>query len=195
MIRTITRLLPTTAFLILSVQLTAQTVFEPTAGSSLTIAGSSTLHDWEMTSEKPSGEATITITDGQLSDIRALEIVMDVKTLKSGKGQMDNNAYKALMADQYPSVYLELITTESITSDQVSAKVKLTVAGVTRIINMKTRYKIFNDQIGFSGSHPIKFSDFNLDPPTAVLGTIRTGNDLTLSFYLILKSTLKITKS
>lgn len=108
---------------------------------------------------------------------------------------MDNNAYKALMADKYPSVYLELITTESITSDQVSAKVKLTVAGVTRIINMKTRYKIFNDQIGFSGSHPIKFSDFNLDPPTAVLGTIRTGNDLTLSFYLILKSTLKITKS
>ncbi|OJV49570.1 MAG: hypothetical protein BGO40_10135 [Chryseobacterium sp. 39-10] len=59
-----------------------------------TVAGTSTLHDWTMTSQQ--GTFSGTVAGNVINDIK---YTMNSKTLKSGKSAMDNNAYKAMQAD------------------------------------------------------------------------------------------------
>jgi len=55
------------------------------------VEGTSNIHDWEMTSEKAVG--TVQSSNGTISEI---SIEIPVKSLESGKGGMDKNAYKHL---------------------------------------------------------------------------------------------------
>jgi len=172
----------------------AQATYSLDVDPELKVSGTSTIHDWEMTANSASGMAKITIENDRLINISFLEITMLARSLKSGKGAMDTNAYKALKADRHPSIFFELIEVEKIANKQVTAKGKLTLSGASRVVILDVNYEINSDQLWFSGKHNIKFSEFNIDPPTAVFGTIKTGDDLTLSFNVIFKSTTKITK-
>ena len=173
----------------------SQTVYSLGPGPELKVSGTSTLHDWEMISTDATGEVRLTIANSKLITISSLTVILPARSLKSGKGQMDTNAYKALKADKFRSILFELTEVEKIADNIIEVTGKLTIAGTTRPINLKVRYGVGNHEIQFSGEYPTKFSEFNIDPPTAVFGTIKTGNDLKLSFNVTFKSTTKITKS
>ena len=183
------------AFTITSMQLNAQTTFALASASEFNVSGTSTIHDWKMTSATASGEATITVIGNKLTGIETLKVSMVVRTLKSGKGQMDNNAYKALKADKYPVITLELIEVLTISYNKIKASGKLTIAGTTKLVTVETEYNLSGNSITISGLVPITFTQFNIEPPTAVFGTIKTGDDLQLSFNLTFRPTNKITKS
>jgi polyisoprenoid-binding protein YceI len=40
----------------------------------------------------------------------------------------------------------------------------------------------------FRGTHQLKMSDFNMRPPTAMMGAVRTGDEVTISFKLTARS-------
>ena len=61
-------------------------------------------------------------------------------------------------------------------------KGKLTIAGASKTIPLEATYSIEGESVTFSGSIDILFSEYNVAPPTAVFGTIKTGDELTLSF-------------
>ncbi|MCB0855839.1 MAG: YceI family protein, partial [Bacteroidetes bacterium] len=62
-------------------------------------------------------------------------------------------------------------------------KGQLTIAGVTKTITLNADCKVSdNGQITCTGSKKIKMSDYGIDPPTAMFGTIKTGDDLTIVF-------------
>ena len=44
-----------------------------------------------------------------------------------------------------------------------------------------------DNTVTVTGTEKISMKDFSIDPPTFMLGTIKTGNDITLSFNLTLK--------
>ena len=67
---------------------------------------------------------------------------------------------------------------------------KLTIAGVTRDAQVTAVCKPGpGNTLTVTGSQKISMKDFSIDPPTFMLGTIKTGNDITLSFNLTLKRT------
>lgn len=179
---------------VVCIPVSAQVIYSIEVSPELKVEGTSTIHDWEMISNTASGTARITTQKDKLISIDALEVVMPVRSLKSGKGAMDTNTYKALKSDLYPTIIFELMDVEKIDEKQVLAKGKFTISGTKRDANLVVIYEITDDKIQFSGEHAIKFSEFNLDPPTAIFGTIKTGDDLTLSFNVTFKSTTKITK-
>ncbi|NVJ86694.1 MAG: YceI family protein [Algoriphagus sp.] len=147
------------------------------------VSGTSTLHDWDMVAEGGvSGQAMMNIADGKLSGIQSLTLTMDAKALKSGKSSMDKNAYEAIMADKFPKITFQLSQVEQITPTAIKAKGKLIIAGNSRDVNLEVNYSIKGNQVSFSGKQDITFNQFALEPPTAVFGTIKTGNELTLSF-------------
>lgn len=61
-----------------------------------TVSGTSTMHDWTMTST--SGTFSGTVAGNAINNI---QYNLGAKTLKSGKGAMDSNAYKAMKADKF----------------------------------------------------------------------------------------------
>src|ERR671921_529393 len=64
------------------------------AAGTIAINGTSTLHNWEMTAQKPTCEALfIQNGTGAITDLSALSFTLPAESLKSGKGPMDKNAY------------------------------------------------------------------------------------------------------
>jgi polyisoprenoid-binding protein YceI len=175
-------------------QVRAQQAYSLEQEPQLKVEGTSTIHDWEMVSSRATGTAQASFNDDGSFNITSLYVALPVKSLKSGKSQMDVNAYKALKADKFSEIRFELAEVLAITSSTIRATGKLTIAGTSRTISVEVKYALKDETIQFSGTKSIKFSEFNIDPPTAILGAIRTGDDLELSFNVIFKSTTKITK-
>ncbi len=159
----------------------AQQNYVISGAQELKITGTSTIHDWDMVAtDGIKGTARMEMKNGKLEDIKSLKVEMPAKSLKSGKSSMDKNAYEALKANKFPNIIFEMTELIQINEERVKAKGKLTVADNSKIIPVEVEYRISGNQIHFSGSEQITFKDFGLEPPSAVLGTIKTGNELTL---------------
>lgn len=95
---------------------------------------------------------------------------------------MDDNAYKALHTNKYKTIIFRITSIKN-EGSKLIAYGKLTIAGVTNNIQISTDYKFDNDgQMTISGSVTLKMTDYKIDPPTAMFGTIKTGDDITVSF-------------
>ena len=102
---------------------------------------------------------------------------MTLKTasVKCGTAKMDEIAYESLKANKFQDIVFTL------TSFRTLATGNLTIAGTTKPVtcNVETSTKTGSAQL--TGEANIKFTDFNIKPPTALLGTVKTGNELKLS--------------
>jgi len=158
----------------------------------LIISGTSTLHDWTMKDVKADCSATIDLDpSGQVNTLTALVFSTPVNALKSEHSSMDNNAYKALKSDKNPSI---TYTMTSVTLAQTTAgttltcKGKLTIAGATRDEDLVAVCKANPDgTLTVTGTKPISMQQYQINPPTFMLGTVKTGNDIVLTFNLRLK--------
>jgi hypothetical protein len=159
----------------------------------LTINGTSTLHDWSMTSIKAQCEALLDLnTAGQITGAHSIRFSTPANALKSEHTSMDNNAYKALKADQAPLISYTATSVNVAAApggaSTVTVTGKLTIAGMTRDAQIVAICQPNPDNtIAVSGKENISMKEFSIDPPTFMLGTIKTGNDITLSFKLTLK--------
>ncbi|MTI38391.1 YceI family protein [Fulvivirga lutimaris] len=153
--------------------------------SKLEVLGTSTLHDWEEVAEEMSGDAVISLENDQIS-IETLKFSVPVKALKSDHGAMDKNTYEALKSSKHPNIYYELKEVKSIEKNGQDYSLKtsgnLTIAGVTKNIEMTVTSKPVGNTISFSGKVDFKMTDFKVDPPTALLGTVKTGDEITIQF-------------
>ncbi len=154
----------------------------------VSILGTSNLHDWDEKVKNVSGTTTVDWnTDGSF-DLHGIDIKMEVKSIKSESSAMDKNTYKALKADAYPfiTVTLNKPITDIVgkaAGTTVTAKANVTIAGVTKVMDMQIQIKILaTGKLTFEGSQRIKMSDFGLTAPKALLGTLKTGNEITIQF-------------
>jgi hypothetical protein len=188
------------AFIILAgtAPLTAQDIYEINSYSkatSITVSGTSNIHDWNMTSPALVCSALMAYDNtGSAStlNVSKFEFSVAVKTLKSGKGKMDDKTYTALKADKHSIITYKLIsaTASSYKKDgfNIQSTGTLTIAGVTKQIDMMVACQVKPDgTIICVGSKKLKMTDYDVQPPTALLGTITSGNDITISFILDLK--------
>jgi polyisoprenoid-binding protein YceI len=154
----------------------------------VTILGTSNLHNWNETVGIVSGDGSVTWNADGSFDLDAINLKMQVNSIKSDMGSMmNNNTYKALKADNNPEIIFTL--TEPIKSIKegsgttISAKGTLTIAGKAQPITMAVKVSIQNHNLlSFVGSQTIKMTDYGISPPTALLGTLRTGNEITINF-------------
>ncbi|WP_111310018.1 YceI family protein [Confluentibacter sediminis] len=158
--------------------------------SSLTVLGTSSLHDWHIVAENQSGKITFkNLEAGQIEKL-AIEIVSE--SLKSGKGAMDKNTYKSLNTDKYKTITYQLVEVKEVTNKGggkflVSTQGDLTITGVKKRIPLDFSITISGNKITLVGQKQIKMTDFKIDPPKALFGTITTGDDITIKFSNIFK--------
>jgi polyisoprenoid-binding protein YceI len=174
--------------LMIAVNAQAQEYFMlQTNNSKLVVEGTSTVHDWEVEATEFSAETLVKLDENAVSHIEHVEFSTPATSLKSGKRLMDNKAHEALKANKFPEIKFALKNPESITlsGEQATVNGLLTIAGKTREVQMTVDLDMKNEQtLGVSGQVPVKMSDFNIDPPTAMMGTIKAGNDVMVKFDL-----------
>lgn len=150
--------------------------------SKFVVAGTSTLHDWEMVSEKGKGEAAFKFMDGAFYSIESLEVALKGESLKSGKDKMDKNAYEALETEKHPTIRFDLDRVISIENDLLRLKGDFSAGGKTKKEIIDVQVKELEDSILLTGSFDITFTEYDMEPPSALMGTVNTGNELSISF-------------
>ena len=102
---------------------------------------------------------------------------------------MDDNAYKALNSEEYKEIVFKLIYAKVSTTNNNKYLVKtvgnLIIAGVTQKVTMDV-YCVINSNgtITSSGTYKLKMTDYNVKPPSFMLGVMKTGDDITLNFSM-----------
>jgi hypothetical protein len=158
------------------------------------VSGTSNLHDWTMEAKSISCSAKFHFITGndRPESLTALTLSVPVQDLKSGKSSMDSRAYTALKAQQFTAIEFVLtsatITPAEKNQFQVKSMGSLSIAGVTKPVAMNAACLVKADgTITCSGSAKLKMTDYQIKPPTFMLGTLKTGNDLTIDFTLVVK--------
>jgi polyisoprenoid-binding protein YceI len=166
--------------------------YEVNSDFMMKIKGSSNVHDWESTIEKMDGTASISFNDSGEISIASCEVTIPVNAIKSSKGnRMDKKTMKALNEKEFPSITYSLIRCDNIvmTDGQFSAQTtgNLIVSGATKLIDMEITGKTMDDgRIEITGAKDMRMTDFNISPPTALLGTMRTKDEITIEFRVTL---------
>lgn len=152
--------------------------------TTFSVLGTSTLHDWEMKSSAGTGTANFTIVNSKLTEIESLSITLLAESIKSEKKSMDKVAYETLKTDKQKNIKYVLKSAEKVNETTWELTGTYTIAGVSKILKTTVKTAITKDGVNMQGSNKITFTDFGMKSPTALLGTIKTGQDLTLKFNL-----------
>ncbi len=152
--------------------------------SSITIDGTSNVHDWTENVEMIKGTLGAKIENNKLISIDALTLTVPVKSIKSGKSAMDKNTYKALNEKEYPNISFTLESAKVLV-DVIECIGVFKVAGTVKKMKFRTKYSVVNNELIIKGSSSFNMTDFNVDPPTALLGTMTTGDKVTINFNLV----------
>ena len=159
----------------------SQTKYVLSASPEFKVEGGSTLHDWHMISKTAKGEGLFVVETGQFKTAKSLSISFQAETLKSGTKGLDTNAYKALNTEKNKEIRFVL---KELTGSGTSfvAKGDLTIAGVTKPVSFPVKMTSSSGKFTFEGSMSTKLTNFNVTPPTALMGTVKTEDDIKLSF-------------
>lgn len=155
--------------------------------SSITLKGTSTLHNFECSSK--TFEGTITLDVAGRSFVSA-DITIPVKSIHSDNSSMDDNMYDALKADKYPDIHFSLASSDSMriartgaADTNVHLQGTLTIAGKQRSIDLQiAATKLSNGVLTVKGTKKLLMTDYGIDPPTFMLGVLKTGNEVTIEF-------------
>lgn len=154
--------------------------------SKVVVFGTSNVHDWTVEAKAMNGTANYTVESNVLKAIPKLNFSVEVEQLKSGKKGMDENTYKALKSKSFKTIDYALVKVNSITASGTNYTIEtsgdLTIAGVTKRVNIIFTAAISGKKMILTGKYKIDMTSFNVEPPKALMGTIKTGKDVTVDF-------------
>ncbi len=187
-------------FLLISFSFT-QVSYKVDEGSTMTITGTSTLHDWTSKVNEINGDFVFKneIQDKKLpksgSIVEQIKMVIPVLSIESPRGStMDKKTYNALKSEQNPNMIFEVksdnierIIDKSVEKFLLKVTGDLTVAGFTKEITIDLEgQKLPSGQLKFLGAYPIDMVEYEIEPPSAMFGQIKTGKDVVIDFDLLL---------
>jgi|GEM_PF-596650 len=171
-----------------------RTLYIGAPGSKVVVRGHSTLHDWSVTSNTLNGKLILAghwrTTHGQAISIELLHLSIPVATLKGSDGSgMTKTIMHALHRKQHPTI--TFIVTHAKLQPQQKPNAGtylfrtaglLKINGIMRKEAMTLRVgPLANGSLTVQTLVKLKMRDFNVTPPTAMFGIIRSGNAITVS--------------
>ncbi|MFL5500039.1 MAG: YceI family protein [Gemmatimonadaceae bacterium] len=165
-------------------------------GSELTIAGTSSMHDFHCKTDKIN--AYVDVDPGYTRDLTkvarpivSVKVNIVARTLSCGNSTMDNNMYKTLKADQNPLIqytlagYDILDGTASPSSFAAKTTGTLVISGQQKTIDMKIKADRTADGKAIAqGEQDLKMSEFGITPPSFMFGRLKVGDEIKVKFTL-----------
>jgi len=164
--------------------------------SKLWIDGTSNLHSWSCKATALDAaidldaELATQIATAPPKALKRVQVKVPVKSLKCNHGGMDGNVYKALKADQSAEISYILATFEAVPGEAKDSFTlhtvgTLLIAGTEKKIEMDVvATRLADGSVSAKGLVPIKMTDFGIQPPTAIFGRLKTGDEVKVNFEL-----------
>ncbi len=159
--------------------------------SELKVSGTSSVHDWSMQGERFSGYIYAVPNGNTLEKIERGTFSFKAEGLDSDNSIMNNKTHDALKSDDHPEITFKLTAIDNFKTSAGTftgtASGELTVAGKARYVNVPFTGKyISNNKITIEGTYRLKMTDYDMDPPTAMLGTLKTGDEVSVDYSFTL---------
>ncbi len=167
--------------------------------SRIRIDGTSNLHDWDVTEGRLEGHVELGAAEAAPGRIpapalAAIRLILPATSLKSGSGGLDRRMHDALEAGRHPEIRFVMTAAEPGPEPEEGAEAapltvtgELTVAGTAREVALPVTAELGEDgRLTLVTSATLKMSDFGISPPRALLGTLRTGDEVTVSVTWVL---------
>lgn len=179
------------ALMMVMPNINAQNYSSVKAQSEIEVKGTSNLHDWDVKAENFTAKAEIAKTNDQ-PEIKKFDFEVEAESLKSGKSGMDKNTYSALKTNSHKKITFKYLGTNSIrkangNNYDVVIRGTLNIAGTAKEVRITGQLTDTGNGYTVKGAVPIDMTDFNVTPPTALMGTIKTGKEVTVNYHLTLK--------
>lgn len=172
-------------------QVKAQNYSANASNGSVSVDGTSNVHDWTLKAENFTVRVNI-VKENNTPTLKDLSLSLVVESLKSGKSAMDKNTYKALNSSKHKNIVFKqtkLISVKQASAGSYNVVVQgnLTINGVTKAINLAFQLKEIGGGYSLVGNHKINTPQYNVEPVSALLGTVKTGADVEIKYNLNLK--------
>ncbi len=157
------------------------------------IDGDSNVKKWDANITE--AEGTIIFSEiedfslGSLSSnsFQSMNISIPVSGIESSSGGLTKNMHKYLKDDDHPVITFNLTEVTAVEFDAdkatITANGVINAAGVDHNVTMTVDAVINEDgSVTFSGTQDLLMTSFDIDPPTAVFGTIRARDEIVILY-------------
>jgi polyisoprenoid-binding protein YceI len=158
------------------------------ADSRIIITGTSNLHDWEETVGQFEVALVMKFEKNEILGIDRVHFSCKSASISSDNSIMTNKTMDALRTDKYPEIVFTMVSLDKLTSTYGKFSGVLTgdldLAGVKKRISIAFSGHYENHRIKITAARDINLNDFNIKPPTAMMGALKTGENVVISFQL-----------
>ena len=162
--------------------------------SSITIAGSTNVNKYKCVIPKYTGSDTLLLTAerGKGAYFKKGFVKLEASRFDCEKNVITADFVETIQAKKYPYITINFISFERVpefkdSEEPFRGKFTITLANVS--VPCDVRCKIVKDKnnlIHLKGWHLFKFSDFNLEAPTKMMGLIKVEEMITVDFHLVM---------
>ena len=179
-------------------------------GASLELDGDSTLHRYsakahgiEVGLDVDPARATAAEQPSDVEGlirghfVRTFQLMVPVDKLSSGERGLDENMHKALKGNQYKQIRFRMESYDVLAPSVAGAAFvvamhgRLSLAGVERKVDVNATGVRLKGSIQLSGSKDLLMTDYQIKPPTMMLGAIKTANLITVKFNATIQKGIK----
>lgn len=156
--------------------------------SEIKISGTSNLHNWHEVARDFSVAMNMSAGESATAIIDRIEFSCIASSITSDNSIMTKKTHEALRVEKHPEITFSSGGQSSILVRNGEFSViltgDLTINGVKRQVAIPVQGYLSGAMLHVNGSTKIKMSDYEIKAPTALMGTLKTGDDVTVSFNL-----------
>ncbi|MDR8391343.1 YceI family protein [Aliifodinibius sp. S!AR15-10] len=163
----------------------------------LWLEGSASIVDYRCYAESLAGNGKIENTSQPTQNIQGegdvkVKVTIPVKALECGKSKMNRDLYNALKAEKHPQITYQLLQADLLSQSvhpdstgwmKIHTEGMLAIAGVEKKTDLVVEGQLIGDShFRVKGVKPLNMRDFNIEPPTTLMGLIKASEKLTVHF-------------
>lgn len=160
------------------------------------IEGDSNVRKWEGIINTAEGRLVFNETEEvdlknlQPEHFEMLKLSIPVADISSDSGILTNNIHNNLKKNDHPNITFTLNDIVSVTNSNgrtvITAIGTINAAGSDHQVTMQVNAEVINEQtLRFSGHQDLLMTDFNISPPTAMMGAFRSVDEITIVFDVL----------
>ncbi len=163
--------------------------------SEIIILGSSNIADYKCELYDFSNNSNIEIVSevyGHTIKLKNAKVQLKSKGFDCENRIMTNDFFKAIKGEQHPIISVEFhqfTLTQDVANHPVQqnipSKISIRLAGVRNFYSPRlSSLTVKSDQLTFTGFVDLKMTEFDIDPPTALFGTVKTADEIRVAFKI-----------
>ncbi|MFK7978743.1 MAG: YceI family protein [Saprospiraceae bacterium] len=158
--------------------------------TTITVTGTSTLHGWTVAvNEVQDVPTTLTLSGENENTVDSFAFGVVINSMDGGRGaSMNAKITNALQAATHPVISYQQNESAVISEVDDAGNFTLISKGLLKMVGMEKAIEIevmgqkTDSGIILKGSKPLKFSEFDIEPPSAMFGQIVCGDDIAVNF-------------